>query len=101
MLQDTQQVLFRSCGFKRDDHVCQEPTLNVFENATCVYHITLPVQPHNNFAKVCFVHYILFECTFYMYFRNSFRHIWLQLMTLLITFKTLVLTFCCLRVKKY
>lgn len=54
MLQDTQQVLFRSCGFKRDDHVCQEPTLNVFENATCVFHITLPAQPHNNLAMVCF-----------------------------------------------
>lgn len=60
MLQDTQQVLFRACGFKRDDHVCQEPTLNVFENATCVYHITLPAQPHNNLDVVCFVHYNCF-----------------------------------------
>uniref|UniRef100_A0A1B6KQF4 KAT8 regulatory NSL complex subunit 2 n=1 Tax=Graphocephala atropunctata TaxID=36148 RepID=A0A1B6KQF4_9HEMI len=48
ILQDTQQVLFRACGFKRDDHTCKEPTLNVFENATCVYHITLPTQPHNS-----------------------------------------------------
>ncbi|XP_046673430.1 KAT8 regulatory NSL complex subunit 2 isoform X2 [Homalodisca vitripennis] len=48
ILEDTQQVLFRACGFKRDDHICQEPTLNVFENATCVYHITLPTQPHNS-----------------------------------------------------
>ncbi|XP_054268722.1 uncharacterized protein LOC128990398 [Macrosteles quadrilineatus] len=44
ILEDTHQVLFRSCGVKRDDHICKEPTLNVFENATCVYHTVLPTR---------------------------------------------------------
>lgn len=48
ILEDPQQVLYRACGCQKADHVCQEPTLNIFENATCVYHVALVSQQHNN-----------------------------------------------------
>lgn len=46
ILEDPQQVLYRACGCQKADHVCQEPTLNIFENATCVYHVPLPSLQH-------------------------------------------------------
>lgn len=48
ILEDPQQVLYRACGCQKADHVCQEPTLNIFENATCVYHVALLSQQHAN-----------------------------------------------------
>uniref|UniRef100_A0A1B6CND5 KAT8 regulatory NSL complex subunit 2 n=1 Tax=Clastoptera arizonana TaxID=38151 RepID=A0A1B6CND5_9HEMI len=46
ILEDTQQLLYRSCGVQKADLVCQEPTLTVFENTTCIYHVPIPSQFH-------------------------------------------------------
>ncbi|RZF35766.1 hypothetical protein LSTR_LSTR012064 [Laodelphax striatellus] len=45
ILHDPHQVLFRPCGCERAEVVCQEPTLDVFEKASCMLHVTLPPLP--------------------------------------------------------
>lgn len=42
ILEDKKQILFRACGVEKNGVVCQEPVPNIFEDATCVLHISIP-----------------------------------------------------------
>lgn len=42
ILEDKRQVLFRACGIEKADILCQEPVPNVFQNATCILHMSCP-----------------------------------------------------------
>jgi KAT8 regulatory NSL complex subunit 2 len=42
VLEDKKQVLFKACGIEKSGIVCQEPVVNVFEDASCVLHIPIP-----------------------------------------------------------
>ncbi|XP_055910932.1 nucleolar protein 11-like [Eupeodes corollae] len=44
ILEDKKQILFRACGVEKSGVVCQEPVPNIFEDATCVLHISLPTK---------------------------------------------------------
>ncbi|XP_039280496.1 KAT8 regulatory NSL complex subunit 2 isoform X2 [Nilaparvata lugens] len=57
ILHDPHQVLFRQCGCERAEVVCQEPTLDVFEKASCMLHVTIPPLPQFNFKGLKAVGY--------------------------------------------
>ncbi|XP_055378571.1 KAT8 regulatory NSL complex subunit 2 isoform X2 [Condylostylus longicornis] len=44
ILEDKKQCLFRACGIEKSGVICQEPVPNIFDDATCVLHISLPVN---------------------------------------------------------
>lgn len=44
ILEDKKQVLFSFCGIEKSGVVCQEPVANIFEDASCLLHIQLPLQ---------------------------------------------------------
>lgn len=46
ILEDKKQILFRACGVEKSGVVCQEPVPNIFEDSTCVLHISLPAKRH-------------------------------------------------------
>lgn len=50
IFEDKRQVLYRACGVERAGVVCQEPVQNVFENATCVLHLSCP-EPRSYIHK--------------------------------------------------
>ncbi|KAG8228845.1 hypothetical protein J437_LFUL008341 [Ladona fulva] len=45
ILLDTHQVLFRHCGCTKAGFTCVEPVVNTFEDASCVFHVSLPPLP--------------------------------------------------------
>ncbi|XP_071446177.1 KAT8 regulatory NSL complex subunit 2 isoform X2 [Hetaerina americana] len=45
ILLDTHQVLFRHCGCTKAGFTCLEPVVNTFEDASCVFHVSLPPLP--------------------------------------------------------
>ncbi|XP_019890262.2 KAT8 regulatory NSL complex subunit 2 [Musca domestica] len=44
ILEDKKQILFKACEVKKSGVVCQEPIPCIFDDATCVLHLTLPQQ---------------------------------------------------------
>lgn len=45
ILLDSHQVLFRHCGCTKAGFTCLEPVVNTFEDASCVFHVSLPPLP--------------------------------------------------------
>lgn len=45
ILEDKKQILFKSCGIEKSGIVCQEPVINIFEDAACVLHTALYSLP--------------------------------------------------------
>ncbi|XP_030369977.1 KAT8 regulatory NSL complex subunit 2 isoform X2 [Scaptodrosophila lebanonensis] len=41
ILEDKRQVLFRACGVEKSGVVCQEPVANIFDDSTCVLHLSV------------------------------------------------------------
>lgn len=44
IMEDKKQIFFKACGVEKSGIVCQEPIVNIFEDAACVLHMTMP-QP--------------------------------------------------------
>lgn len=44
IIEDKKQVLFRVCGIERSNIECKEPIANIFENSTCVLHMSIPAK---------------------------------------------------------
>lgn len=45
VLNDSSQMLFRSCGAIVHDNECREPVINFSEDTRCVYHTMMPSMP--------------------------------------------------------
>ncbi|KAL9902724.1 KAT8 regulatory NSL complex subunit 2 [Glossina fuscipes] len=44
VLEDKKQILFKACEVEKSAVVCQEPIPNIFDDPTCVLHLTIPQQ---------------------------------------------------------